>query len=513
MHRMARFGTTFLHAGSAVAWVLCLVLLPITSLPLLSALTGHTVVAPASLIPLGWLSVWLAIYLIRGRRVPRESLPLIFFCSLAILSSTMAFFLPIPSFKNKTVLDEETSALATVAIGVLFYLVTASWLYQQPARLTSTLRWISLGGALTLLWAVAQGIYIFALDSRFPGFLVTFHRLFSIRDFSLTRMTAFAYEPSWLAHQLNILYLPLWLSATLQGWSAFSRRPGGLSTENILLVIGSVVVLLSSRVGALSFFLVLFTTVVCYSLVLVRKVRAKILSRMEFLTRRSRQFLMPLLGILLSATLLGLYLLLTLVILRGLAQVDPRLQRLWQLPSWLLQQPLSSLNPYLIYLIFRYLAFAERYVYWVTGWRVFSQYPLLGVGLGNTGFFFPTELPAYGWNLTEVIEYFYQSPYLPNIKSFWIRLLAETGIAGFSAFLTWYLVIWASARFLRQSDKVNYRVIGWAGLFVLVAFLTEGFSVDTFALPYLWVSLGMVSAMAAAARQENQAHQNHLETS
>lgn len=509
MYRIARSGAALLHIGSSVAWILCLVLLPITSLPLLSALTGHTLVAPASLIPLGWLSIWFAVYLFRDGRVPRESLPLLFFCSLAVLASIMAFFLPIPPFKNKSVLGEETSALATVAIGTLFYLVTASWLYQKPNWLTSTLRWISIGGALTLLWAVVQGVYIFLFDSHFPGFLVTFHRLFSIRDFSLRRITAFAYEPSWLAHQLNILYLPLWLSATLQGWSAFSRRSRVPSTENILLVIGSIVVLLSSRVGALSFFLVIFAIVANYNLVLVRKVRTGILSRAKTLSPRLRRLLPFPLGISLIAILLSLYLLLILAVLYGLGRVDPRLQRLWQLPAWLLQQS-SPLNAYLI---FRYLAFAERYVYWVAGWRVFSQYPLLGVGLGNAGFFFPTELPTYGWNLTEVVEYFYRSPHLPNIKSFWIRLLAETGIAGFSAFLTWYLVMWTSARFLRQSSKVDYRVIGWAGLFVLVAFLTEGFSVDTFALPYLWVSLGMVSAMAAAARQENQPYQAHLETS
>ncbi len=512
MHRVARYGTLLLRNVSDVSWALCLVLLPITSLPLLSALTGHTLVAPASLIPLGWLSIWLAIYLLRGGRVPRESLPLFFFGSLAILSSIMAFFLPIPSFKNKMVLDEETNALATVAIGALFYLVTASWLYQQPARLTSTLRWISLGGALTLLWAIVQGIYIFAFEGRFPGFLMAFHRLFSIRDFSLSRITAFAYEPSWLAHQLNTLYLPLWLSATLQSWSAFSRRLGRLSIENVLLGIGSIVVLLSSRIGALSFILVVFTIVLYYNFVLVRLVQKKVVFRMRASSPRLRQFLAWPIGVVLTIILLGFYLLLTLTLLYGLAQVDPRLMRLWELPShllaWIHQQSAPSL-----YYVLNYLAFAERYVYWVTGWKIFSRYPLLGVGLGNAGFFFPVELPSSGWYFREIIDIFYLSAYLPNIKSFWIRLLAETGIAGFSAFLTWYLVIWTSARFLRQSDKANYRVIGWAGLFVLVAFLTEGFSVDTFALPYLWVSLGIVSAMAAAARQENQAHQNHLETS
>jgi hypothetical protein len=43
-------------------------------------------------------------------------------------------------------------------------------------------------------------------------------------------------------------------------------------------------------------------------------------------------------------------------------------------------------------------------------------------------------------------------------------------------------------------------MIGWSGLFVLVAYIIEGFSTDTFALPYLWVSLGIVSAAGALMR-------------
>jgi hypothetical protein len=43
-------------------------------------------------------------------------------------------------------------------------------------------------------------------------------------------------------------------------------------------------------------------------------------------------------------------------------------------------------------------------------------------------------------------------------------------------------------------------MIGWGGLFVLIAFVLEGFSIDTFALPYLWVSLGIVSAVGALSR-------------
>jgi O-antigen ligase len=79
-------------------------------------------------------------------------------------------------------------------------------------------------------------------------------------------------------------------------------------------------------------------------------------------------------------------------------------------------------------------------------------------------------------------------------------LLAETGIVGFSSFIAWCCVMVKTAWSMRINQHRLFKVIGWFGLFVLVAFITEGFSTDTFALPYLWVSLGIVSAAGALLR-------------
>ena len=76
--------------------------------------------------------------------------------------------------------------------------------------------------------------------------------------------------------------------------------------------------------------------------------------------------------------------------------------------------------------------FLERTVYWLNGWNVFNQYPWLGVGLGNAGFFFPKLAPAIGWATFEIRNVLFYLNQLPNVKSFWFRLLAETGLVGFS---------------------------------------------------------------------------------
>ncbi|MBU2611906.1 MAG: hypothetical protein KJ606_13315, partial [Chloroflexi bacterium] len=48
-----------------LTWALMLLLLPITSLPLLSRLAGGTAVAPASILPLVWLVVWFVCFVFK----------------------------------------------------------------------------------------------------------------------------------------------------------------------------------------------------------------------------------------------------------------------------------------------------------------------------------------------------------------------------------------------------------------------------------------------------------------
>jgi O-antigen ligase len=209
-----------------------------------------------------------------------------------------------------------------------------------------------------------------------------------------------------------------------------------------------------------------------------------------------QKVLRSLFPVLLLLAFLGIYALGALGLVWGLSHVDPRLAVFFQIQSWAEFKTLTGS----IYVLFNYLQFAERYVYWVAGWYIFNTHPLLGVGLGNAGFYFQHALPAYGWRLPEVMLIYFQEAALPNIKSMWVRLLAETGIVGFSSFFTWYYVMFRSAWSMRLNQHRLFKVIGWFGLFVLVAFITEGFSTDTFALPYLWVSLGIVSAAGALLR-------------
>ncbi|MGH2628100.1 MAG: hypothetical protein ACRDHY_15790, partial [Anaerolineales bacterium] len=117
-------------AGGEVAWVLWLAILiaiPITSFPAVSRLMGgETPVGPLALLPLIGLSlVWLGPHLVRGGRMPAIAAPLLAFALLGLVSAAAATALPIEAYKGQSSFAREVRALATLAIGLAFYLSAA----------------------------------------------------------------------------------------------------------------------------------------------------------------------------------------------------------------------------------------------------------------------------------------------------------------------------------------------------------------------------------------------------
>ncbi|MEW6568851.1 MAG: O-antigen ligase family protein [Chloroflexota bacterium] len=475
----------------AVSWALWLILLasvPVTSSPLVAQFLGYTPVSPLALLPLSGLAlIWFIPYLIRRGRLPGLFAPLAVFAAVTLLAAAAAFTLPIFPFKGQTVFSREVRALVTLAFGTLFYL-TASCLPSTEPRLKASLRALYLGLGITLAWSSVQAAIVLSGAVRVPPGLNQIHRLLSIRDLIARRVVGLAYEPSWLGDQLVVLYLPLLLGSVIRGVSVL-RRWRWLSLELLLLVwCLPILFLTQSRISLLSLLAMVSVLLVAAGW------RAA-----GWITDHWAPRLRPLRVV---------FMLVTLAAIAGamwsagwvLSRVDPRMSRLLLIPSQLAE--IRDERPYEVgYEIADRLAFAERVVYWVAGYRVFEEYPLLGVGLGNSGFFFEKTMPPYGYRLIEVRTALDPAnPNFPNPKALWIRLLAETGFVGFAAFGTWYLLVGVSAFQLYRSREALARVIALAALLWFVAQVAEGFSLDSFALPQLWILPGLLDAAAQMDR-------------
>ena len=479
-----------LHVFIWSLWALLLISIPVTSSPWVARFTGRSTVSPLAGLPLVLLVLcWLIPYLLRRGNLPSLSAPLLIFVGVALFSSVLIPFREIYPFLGQTAIERVLRGLATLAVGVSFYLI--AWHFSRSKQsMRHSLVWLYLGGVVLLAWASLQAGFL-AQGNPAPLWFRKMHRLFSMRAMLRDRVSGLAYEPSWLGDLLVTVYLPLWFSSVIHRYSVFSGKSTRFSIELGLLIWGAFILFAShSRIA-------LFGVMVSLG-VLGLSFGWQFVGRwIESLRNKWSGFGGGILGNHPNLLRLALWaLLLLVVIVVGLAVVrlsslsDWRLERVFRMNY--LEILRNSRTP--LYTIAELLAFAERVMYWEVGLGVFSRYPILGVGLGGSGFFFREYVPAYAYHLPELIRRINGSPGFPNPKNFWIRILAETGMIGFLVFSGWLLRLALGAINLFKKEQGWRSMIGLAGLLTLMVQVFEGFSLDTFALPQLWIMLGFLSA-------------------
>jgi hypothetical protein len=498
---------SFIESFCEVLWAVALICLPVTTFPLFSSITG-ALVAPLSILPFFLLLlIWSLPFILRKGKIPKESIPLAVFTLVVIISSAAAYFLAIPGFKGKTVSGQEIRALFTIAVGLTFYLVTTTWV-RDIDKLKNTWKYITIGGILTLVWTLPQIFYILKQADQYPPWLDQLQSWFVIITPSFSprygRINGLAYEASWFAHQMVLIYLPIWIAATYHKTSAFTFRLFRISIENILLVFGLGAFFFSSpRIGLISLFLMVVYIFFRLNLVIYRRI-VDTISRQGFYAQKkfalsNKTFL----RLITSLIIVSIYLLIIAGVVFFVSKRDWRMSILVSEPPSMNEiTGLLTLDQDTLLNLSHRLIFMERMVYWLNGWNIFTQYPWLGVGLGNAGFFFPKYAPAVGWETIEIRNVLFYLPQLPNVKSLWFRLLGETGLIGFSVFLSWFYVLFQSARFSHYHQDATIKTFALAGQLALLAFIGEGFSIDSFALPYFWVIAGIIAVNAMIFRRE-----------
>ena len=466
-----------------ILWIGLLVSLPITSMPAVVKLVGSdTVASPSVLFLFVLFFVWFIPFVLKRGRLSFISIPFIGFLLVALIATVRSYFLTFPPYENISIFRNTVVAMITLAIGAAFYFVTQAF-SQNEQKLNQSMKWVNVTGAVVVFWCFVQFMAWHVLGG-YPQWLRDFHDLYSVAPLYNNRVSGFALEPSWLAHQLNILFIPFWLAATIKGYTFHQKKIWKFSVENVLLVGGVLSLLLSfSRVGLAAFLLTLLYLLIRANIKFVHWIEAKAFSQLSLdQQKRSHKRIWISIGI--NIALILVYLLLIIALAFALSKLDPRMENLFNLS-------LGANNPLLEYA--DSLNFSTRIIYWQAGWNVFNDYPLLGVGLGNSGYFFPEKLSPFAWKLIEVRDLMYRSSALLNTKSLWVRLLSETGIIGFAFFISWCYVIWQASRVLENHHRLDWQTVGLAGKLVLISLVFEGFSIDSFAIPYVWISLGFVT--------------------
>jgi O-antigen ligase len=307
-----------------------------------------------------------------------------------------------------------------------------------------------------------------------------------------------AFEPSWAADQLVVLYIPLLLASVAHKWSVFPFIRKGISIELLLLAwCGAILILTKSRV---TLFGVLVFLLIAGAIVGIPRLRGWIKRMFDPPSKGFVSFEVAYAAAIF--TLISSLAALAIGVVLVFKETDPRAANLFSAPKRLEEFQYFYPNEG-VYELANELAFAERIVYWDFGFHTFSDHPMLGVGPGNAGFFFEQNLPPYGYGLTEIRNVLDLGEYgFPNPKNLWLRLLSETGILGFSIYVCWYVFIAASAFLLLKSGAVLEKVVALSGLMVVVIQLFEGFSLDTFALPQMWIVFGFVALVSSSRYQQ-----------
>jgi O-antigen ligase len=455
-------------------WGAALFTLPVTSFRYFPFLGESTYVRPLSLYPIALLLPLLLLQWIRRNdSFPRADTwtPLLAFVLIALIATSFGLLLnPVP-MRGYEFAGRSLRAWITLLIGLSFF-VTAVWMNRNEEDLRFSIKWLLAGFILDILWSGVQALSFYT--PLLKKVTVThWQRAFSMRELVRTnRVSGMAYEPAWLAGQIATVYLP-WLVASLLTRVRVTR----FKWFEIALLGFAVLLLLAtfSRGG-------LLTAVAAAALTFLFVGRAEMRASWSWLAsgfRGGGNWLLRvgavvlLLGALVGA---GLFL-----------SQKGYITRLFNTRA-------DSVEDFIIQ-----NSAGARAAYTFGALGAYDKSPVLGVGLGASGFYIYDHLPD--WALTTVPEIARQlSPetrLYPNPKNMYVRLLAETGLIGFFVFIAFLFSVLGDAVRALQSKSSLGRYLGIAGIFSWFAVALYNITQDSFATPNIWINFGILVGMTA----------------
>ena len=459
---------------SRFLWGTALFTLPVTSFRYFPFLGDSTFVRPLALFPIALLLPLLVLQLVQKKEsFPRAATltPLLAFVMLALAATGFGLLLnPLP-MRGFEYLGRALRAWVTVVIGLSFF-IAAIWMNRSEEDLRFSIKWLLAGFVMDILWSGVQALAFYT--PLLKKVTVThWQRIFSMRELVKTnRVSGMAYEPAWLAGQIATVYLP-WLLASL-----FTRlRVTRFRWLEVVLLGFAVLLLLAtySRGGLLA---VVGASILTFLIAGRSELRGSWNWFVSGFQRGSNWLLRVGVVVLFLGALVGAVLFLS---------QKGYITRLFNTRA-------DSLEDFIIE-----NSAGARAAYNFGALGAYDESPVMGVGLGASGFYIYDHLPD--WALTTVPEIARQlnprNRLYPNPKNLYIRLMAETGLVGLFVFLAFLFSVLGDALQALQAKSALSRYLGVAGVFSWFAIAFYNVTQDSFATPNIWVNFGILMGMTA----------------
>ena len=455
-------------------WGAALFTLPVTSFRYFPFLGDNTYVRPLSLYPIALLFPLLIFQFIQKKEsLPRAGTltPLLAFVLLALTATGFGLLMdPLP-MRGFEYLGRALRAWITLLIGLSFF-IAAIWMNRTEEDLRFSIKWLLAGFVVNILWSGVQALSFYT--PLLEKVTVThWQSTFSMRELVRTnRISGMAYEPAWLAGQIATVYLP-WLVASLLTRLRVTR----FKWLEVILLGFAVLLLLAtfSRGG-------LLTAMGAFLLTLLFVARAELRAAWNWFVAGFQRGGNWILRLLVVALLVG-----------ALAGAGLFLSQKGYITR-LFNTRADSVEDFIIE-----NSAGARAAYTFGALGAYDESPIMGVGLGASGFYIYDHLPD--WALTTVPEIARQlnpeNRLYPNPKNMYVRLLAETGLVGFFVFIAFlFSVLGDSLRALQSGMPVG-RYLGIAGIFSWFAIALYNVTQDSFATPNIWINFGILVGMTS----------------
>ena len=460
--------------------------LPVTNFPFFPpSIGGNSVlVRPLLIYPLAGLVFLIVIPRLISKPIPRPVLIITLFFIWGLVVSILPILKGVSSpWKEVSLIPREIRTIFTLVLGLLLYF-SISLYPQTRSDLRSSLKWLYGGLILVLIWGTLQTLYTLDIVPGWFEMMGKVQQFISAKPLNQDRITGMTYEPSAFADQLVVIWLPWIIAASVSNYSVFSWRWKWFTIERILSVWTLMILAFTlSRTG-----LILGVGVIIFGVLIgIRKTPGD-----EDLDNTDTQNVPPVKKLVRNYRILLIifgavgFLIIFYILGTQVAYIN----RVWE---YFLINREFDLRKY-----FNYIGFGSRVTYWETAWRIFLDFPIFGVGLGNYAIFFSDYVPFQHLVRTpELLLHLVPSSgrsRVVSVKHFLIRILAEMGIVGFGIFLVFLIVLALMGLYLWRSRNEEERFWGSASLIGMVAFLGDTFSFDSFALPNPWVLFGLTTA-------------------